>query len=122
VLTSHQILILYEGGLELEKVSSLDIRYLSYVIKSLAAASTNELMLCFNNKHKSTMHLILEEDMSIFFDLLKLRWVNYNPDKTLKVFGVNDSNLLQYHQNPKYNIVHVPPEECRLTEDEVISL
>jgi len=98
VLTSHQILILYEGGLELEIKSSLDIRYLSYVIKSLAAAASYELMLCFNNKHKSTMHLILEEDMSIFFDLLKLRWVNFNPDKTLKVFGVKDSNLLQYHQ------------------------
>ena len=34
VLTSHQILILYEGGLELEIKSSLDIKYLSYVIKN----------------------------------------------------------------------------------------
>jgi len=98
VLTSHQILILYEGGLELEVKSSLDIRYLSYVIKSVAAGSENEIMLCFSNKHKSTMHCILEDDMSIFLDLLKLRWVNFNPDKTLKVFGVKDSNLLQYHQ------------------------
>ena len=44
------------------------------------------------------MHLILDEDMDIFFALLKLRWVNFNPDKTLKVFGVRDQSLLQYHQ------------------------
>ena len=61
VLTTHQILILYEGGLELEIKSSLDIKFLSYVIKSLDPTS-NELMLCFCNKHKSTMHLILTED------------------------------------------------------------
>ena len=44
------------------------------------------------------MHLILEDDMPILFDLLKLRWVNFNPDKTLKVFAVKDGTLLQYHQ------------------------
>ena len=76
VLTTHQILILYEGGLELEMKSSLDIKYLSYVIKSMDPAS-QEVMLCFCNKNKSTMHLILEEDFQTFFDLLKLRWVHY---------------------------------------------
>lgn len=34
VLTSHQILIVYEGGLNLEVKSILDIKYLHYVIKS----------------------------------------------------------------------------------------
>jgi len=34
LLTSHQILVVYEGGLELEIKSMLDIRYLDYVIKS----------------------------------------------------------------------------------------
>jgi hypothetical protein len=32
--------------------------------------------------------MILEEDLCEFFDLLKLRWVNFNPDRTLKVYGV----------------------------------
>ena len=62
VLTSHQILIVYEGGLNLEVKSILDIKYLHYVIKSLAPGS-NELMLCFDNKQKSCMYIILEEDL-----------------------------------------------------------
>ena len=93
VLTTHQILILYEGGLELEMKSSLDIKYLSYVIKSLDPSS-QEFMLCFCNKNKSTMHLVVEEDMLTFFSFLKLRWVNFNPNKTLKVYGVKDKSLL----------------------------
>lgn len=34
VLTSHQILILYDGVLELEIKSMLDIKYVHYVIRS----------------------------------------------------------------------------------------
>ena len=96
VLTSHQILIIYEGGLELQVKSSLDIKFLNYVIKSVYPGS-NELMLCFNNKNKSCMYIILEEDLCEFFDLLKLIWVNFNPDKTLKVFGVKQKSLVQYY-------------------------
>ena len=96
VLTSHQILILFEGGLELQVKSSLDIKFLHYVIKSVHPDS-NELMLCFNNKNKSCMYIILEEDAEEFFDLLKLRWVNFNPDKTLKVYGIKDKCLVQYY-------------------------
>ena len=96
VLTSHQILIVYEGVLELEIKSMLDIKYLHYVIKSTNAAS-NELMLCFNNKHRSCVHIILDEDLCEFFDLLKLRWALFNPDKTLKVYGVPELSLMQFH-------------------------
>jgi hypothetical protein len=40
-----------------------------------------------------------------FFDLLKLRWVNFNPDKTLKVYGVQEKSLVQYYQSSSsYNI------------------
>lgn len=34
VLTSHQILILYDGVLELEIKSMLDIKYVHYVVRS----------------------------------------------------------------------------------------
>lgn len=96
VLTSHQILIVYEGGLDLSVKSSLDIKLLSYVIKSMYPGS-KEIMLCFENKNRSCMYMILEEDLDEFFDLLKLRWVNFNPDKTLKVYGVKQKSLVQYY-------------------------
>ena len=98
VLTTHQILIVYEGGLELSIKSNIDIKYLHYVIKSMSPNS-KEVMLCFNNKNKSNMHLILdnESDWQDFFDFLKLRWVCFNPDKTLKVFGVPEKSLMQFH-------------------------
>jgi len=86
-------LIIYEGGLELEVKSILDIKYLHYVIKSHHDQS-NEVMLHFNNKQKSNMHVIMEEDWEEFFTFLKLRWVNFNPDKTLKVFGVPEKSLM----------------------------
>ena len=93
LLTTHQILIVYEGGLELEIKSRLDIKYLSYVIKSL---KSNEILLNFQTKNMSQMHLVLNEDLEEFFDLLKLRWINFNPFKTLKVYGVPEESLLQY--------------------------
>jgi len=75
----------YEGGLKLEVKSNIDIKYLDYVIMSL---NSQEVMLCFDNEFKSCMHLVIENDWSEFFDYLKLRWVKFNPEKTLKVFGV----------------------------------
>jgi hypothetical protein len=89
-------LIIYEGGLELEVKSILDIKYLHYVIRSLHENS-DEIMLVFNNKQKSNMHVVMKEDWDVFFIYLKLRWVNFNPDKTLKVFGVPERSLMSYH-------------------------
>ena len=66
------------------------------MIKSVYTGS-NELMLCFNNKNKSCMYMVLNEDLAEFLDLLKLRWVNFNPDKTLKVYGVNEKSIVQYY-------------------------
>ena len=93
VLSSHQILIFYEGVLKLEIKSNLDIKVLSYIIKSTDPES-KEMMLCFSNKNKSCVHVILQEDLQEFFDLLKLRWAFFNPDKTLKVFGVPEGSLI----------------------------
>ena len=120
VLTSHQILILYDGVLELEIKSMLDVKYLHYVIKS-SKKGNNEMMLCFNNKGKSNMHIILEEEPGEFFDLLKLRWALFNPDKTLKVFAVPESSLLGYVPDKKYNIQNMPAEKYRIRDEEVIS-
>ena len=80
-------MIFYEGVLKLEIKSMLDIQVLSYIIKS-TQPDANEMMLCFSNKNKSCIHVVLQEDMQEFFDLLKLRWAFFNPNKTLKVFGV----------------------------------
>ena len=88
------MLIIYEGGLELEVKSILDIKYLHYVIVSLHQPESNEIMLVFNNKQKSNMHVVMKDDWDTFFTYLKLRWVNYNPDKTLKVFGVPEKSLM----------------------------
>lgn len=80
----------------LEVKSIIDIKYLDYVIISKHSQS-QEIMLCFNNKQKSNMHLIFLGDFEAFFDLLKLRWANFNENNTLKVFGVQDKSLMQYH-------------------------
>jgi hypothetical protein len=44
--------------------------------------------------------MILESDWETFFDYLKLRWVTFNSDKTLKVYGVEEKSLIAYHQTP----------------------
>ena len=93
VLSTHQILIVYEGGLDLEVKSCIDIKFLEYIIKSTHEKS-NEILLQFNNKKRSCMHMILNEDLQEFYDLLKLRWATFNPNKTLKVFGVPEMSLM----------------------------
>ena len=67
----------------------------------------------FNNRGKSNMHIILDEELGEFFDLLKLRWAKYNPDKTLKVYNVPEESLLQYLPDNKYTIQNLPPEKYR---------
>ena len=70
-------------------------------------------MLIFNNRGKSNMHIILDEELGEFFDLLKLRWALFNPEKTLKVFNVPEESLLQYLPDNKYTIQNLPPEKYR---------
>jgi hypothetical protein len=41
--------------------------------------------------------MILQGDWGEFFDYLKLRWVKFNPEVTLKVYGVPEKSLMQYH-------------------------
>ena len=57
------------------------------------------------------MYIILEEELEKFLDILKLRWVIFNPDKTLKVFAVPDVTLRFYHPDTKNKIQHVPAEK-----------
>ncbi len=94
VLTTHQIIIVYEGGLKLEVKTNIDIELLDYVILS---HTSSEVMLVFNNQQRSCLHMILEQDWETFFDYLKLRWIKFNPEKTLKVFGVQDKSLIGFH-------------------------
>ena len=55
-------------------------------------------MLVFRNQQRSCLHMILESDWQTFFDYLKLRWVVFNPNNTLKVYGVTEKSLIAYHQ------------------------
>jgi len=93
ILTTHQIIIVYEGGLDLEVKTNIDIKMLDYLILS---TTTNEVMLVFNNQQKSQLHMVLESDWQEFFDFMKLRWITFNPNKTLKVYGVPDKSLMSY--------------------------
>ena len=40
------------------------------------------------------MHMLMMGDFQEFFDFLKLRWVKFNPEKTLKVYGATEKTLL----------------------------
>lgn len=55
-LTTHHILIVYEGVLDLELKSKLEVKCLNFIIKS-ASSKPFELMLFFNNKQRSVMHV-----------------------------------------------------------------
>ena len=69
--------------------------------------------------------MVMMGDWQEFFQFLKLRWVNFNPERTLKVYGATEKSLLQYHQtsvqNNKYNIENRPGEDKRLRDEEIIS-
>lgn len=59
------------------------------------------MMLLFSNKQRSCMHVILlgeEFEPEEFYNLLKLRWTSFNPEKRLMVFSVPAAELLSYHQ------------------------
>ena len=67
--------------------------------------------------------MILEQDWQEFFDFLKLRWITFNPNKTLKVYGVQDKSLMSFQQTTaqnKYNISNIPSEDKRLRDQEVL--
>jgi hypothetical protein len=81
----------YEGGLQLEIKTNIDIALLDYVILS---QTSKEVMLVFSNEQKSCMHMILEQDWQEFFTYLKLRWITFNPNKTLRVYGVPEKSLI----------------------------
>ena len=96
----------------------LNIKQLDYVIRSQKSAS-KELMLVFNNKGRSTMHIILNEDLVKFFDFLKQMWTDLfdlnlnktskiNLEKTLKIFAVPETSLLSYYPDTKNNIQNLP--------------
>ena len=122
-LTTHHILIVYEGVLDLELKSKLEIKCLHFIIKS--ATRPNEIMMFFNNKQRSCMHVIMlgeEGEPEEFYNLLKLRWTSLNPEKRLRVFAVPGPELMQYHQTQaKYDFdTQMPPDKYRLVEEEVV--
>ena len=84
--------------------------------------NSKEVMLCFSDKSKN-MHCIMEQDWKEFFDFLKLRWITFNPNTTLKCYGVQDKSLMAYHitgAQTKYDITNTPPESSRLRDLEVL--
>ena len=125
-LTTHHILIVYEGVLDLELKSKLEVKCLHFILKS--AANPAELMLFFNNKQRSCMHVVLNgagDEPEEFYNLLKLRWTSFNPEKRLFIYSVPAKELMQYHQltsnTSKYDFdTSMPPDKYRLVEEEVV--
>ena len=90
LLTTHQILIIYEGVMDLQIKTQLELKCLEYIIRPAATLGVigNERILSFINNRRSCLHVELLADPEEFISLLKLRWPIFNPKKTLKVFAV----------------------------------
>ena len=126
LLTSHQILIIHDGVTDLEVKSNLEIKTLEYIVRPvrLEGQICYEYLLCFSNKNASCMHLVMLSNPKEFIDLLKLRWVKFNPKKTLKVFAVSQ-NLTEYHTGNnagnKYTFENKPDDQFRVAKEEILS-
>ena len=71
--------------------------------------------------HAAVLQRSVDERLRVF-DLLRLRWININPNSSLRVYGVEQKEIMQYHttNTNKYNISNLPPDEYRLKNQEVI--
>ena len=72
------------------------------------------------------MHVVLlgeEDEPEEFYNLLKLRWTTFNPEKRLKVFSVPQGELTKYHNTGggKFDFdTMMPPDNCRILAEEVV--
>jgi hypothetical protein len=92
---------------------------LTCVIKSKAQGS-KEFILHAPDQFDMRMQCDRRES---FLDLLKLRFAHMKADITLKVFGVPQAGLKEYHVTPnrRSGMEHLPPDEYRLHDEEIKS-
>ena len=95
----------------------LGIDFISTVIKSKAPGST-EFILHAPDKFDLRIQC---DRRDAFLDLLKLRFAHMKPEVTLKVFGVPQPTLREYHITPnkRSGIEHNPNEQFRLPDEEI---
>jgi hypothetical protein len=89
----------------------LGINHISAIIKSKAAGST-EFILHSPDKFDLRIQCDRRE---AFLDLLKLRFAHMKPEVTLKVFGIPQPTLREYHITPnkRGGIEHLPADQFR---------
>jgi hypothetical protein len=103
----------------LEKRKELSIDQLTCVIKSKAQGS-KEFILHAPDSFDLRVQCDRRE---AFLDLLKLRFAHMKSDITLKVYGVAQAGLKEYHVTPnrRFGMEHLPPDEDRLHDEEIKS-
>jgi hypothetical protein len=97
----------------------MSIDWLTCIIKSKAPGSKEFILHAPDH-----FDLRVQSDRrEAFLDLLKLRFAYMKPDVTLKVYGVPQAGLKEYHVTPnrRMGMEHLPPDEYRLHDEELKS-
>ena len=95
----------------------LGIDHISSVIKSKAQGSMEFIL---HSPDKFDLRISCDR-RDAFLDLLKLRFAHMKPEVTLKVYGVPQPSLRDYHVTPnkRGGIENTPNETLRLPEEEI---
>ena len=97
-----------------------------YQIKSVGAIilssdNENDFMLFFYNSEDLVLRSNARREL---LDLLTLRYINFNRNRTLQIYSVTTRDLIRYHINndpvSKQNEVYdLPPQDTRLRDQEI---
>ena len=95
----------------------MGIDHISCIIKSKAAGSTEFVL---HSPDKFDLRLACDR-REAFLDLLKLRFAHMKPEVTLKVFGVPQPTLREYHITPSKRgpVDNQPNDSLRLPDEEI---
>ena len=101
------------------KRKELSIDKLNCVIKSKAPGSKEFIL---HSSDHFDMRIQCDR-RDAFLDLLKLRFAHMKSDVTLKVYGVPQPGLKEFHVTPnrRSGMEHLPPDEYRLHDEEIQS-
>lgn len=88
---------------------------MAYIVKSL---NGNEFILAFYKEKDARIRL---DDRDNLLNLVKAQYCSQMPSVTLRVYGVKNSSLREFHtvDKKKYDIENVPLEENRLFDEEI---
>jgi len=81
---------------------------------------SSELVLHFPNMKDLRITDLSRERQMELRNLIQLRFINKNPNKTLELYGVDNKSLKEYaRDNKKYGFPNLPSIECRLRDQEI---